>query len=147
MAKFTSKVFSGVKNIAQPDDSDVDYQPVGIEFPSVNFVAGDIIELVKIPAGVQFADWYAAFPRIDTNGVPTFAFSIGVLNAGSTDLATVYSSGHVAGRATTIERNASTLPYFDDSTVERRVGLKITAVAATYAPPTAHGVIFVALRG
>lgn len=147
MAKFTSKIFSGVKNVAQPDDSDADYVPVDIDFPAVNFVVGDIIELIKLPAGVKFVDWFAVFPDIDTNGTPTFAFSIGLLNPLSTDLATVYSAGHTAGQTNAIVRNAVADPYLADSTVERRIGLKITAAAATYAAPTVPGAVFIALRG
>lgn len=147
MAKFTSKIFSGVKNVAQPDDSDTDYVPVDVDFPAVNYTAGDIIELIKIPAGVKFVDWFSIFPDIDSNGAPTFAFSIGLLNALSTDLATIYSAGHTAGQTNAIVRNAVTDPYLADSTVERRIGLKITVASATYAAPTVPGTVFIALRG
>lgn len=147
MAKFTTKIFAKTKNVAQPDDSDCDYVPIDIDFPAANFGVGDIIELITIPAGVKIVDWFAIFPDIDTNGSPTFAWSFGVLNAASTDLGTIYSSGHVAGQSSAIVRNAVADAYLADSSVERRIGIKVTAAAATYAAPTAAGTVFMALRG
>lgn len=147
MAKITTKIFAKTRNVAQPDDSDADYVPVDIDFPSANFSVGDIIELIEIPAGVKFCDWYAVFPDVDSNGSPAFAWSIGLLNAGSTDLTTVYSSGHTAGQTGSIARNLVSDPYLADSTVARRIGIKVTAAAATYAAPTQPGTVFVALRG
>lgn len=37
--------------------------------------------------------------------------------------------------------------YLADSTVERRLGMKVTAAAATYSAPSVPGTVFVALRG
>jgi hypothetical protein len=133
VAKFTSKVFSKVKNLPQPDSAAIMRVPVDIDLPAVNFVVGDIFELIEIPAGVVAQDWDAYFPDIDSNGAPTFAFSLGVLNAASTDLGTVYAAGLTAGQSNAVVRNPNTDIAQADSTVARRIGLKITAVAATYA--------------
>ena len=147
MAKFTTKVFSKVKNLPQPDTAALMRVPVDIDLPAVNFSVGDIVELIEVPAYITVQDWDAHFPKIDSNATPTIAFSLGVLNAGSTDLATVYASGIVAGQQNSVVRNPNTDIAQADSTVARRLGLKVTAVAATYAGATKTAQIAFELRG
>lgn len=144
--KFTTKHFTGQKNSPQPDDADADYVPIDIDFPVANFTAGDIIELIHIPPGVRLVDWFALFPDVDT-GTAAFTFSIGILNADSTDLQAVFSAGHTAGRDNTLARATTTDAYFYDSSFERKLGMKVTAAAATYTAPTVPGTIFISLRG
>jgi hypothetical protein len=147
MAKFTTKVFSRVKNVPQPDSAAILTVPVDIDFPSVNFSVGDIIELIETPAGVATPDYAFVFPDIDSNGTPTFAFSIGVLNAGSTDLATVYASGLTAGQSNAIVRAPNSDAAQASTATARRLGLKVTAVCATYAGATKVGQLLLSLRG
>lgn len=147
MAKFTTKVFAKTKNVPQPDSAQMMRVPIEIDFPAANYSVGDIIELIEVPAGVIAQDWDAHFPDIDSNGSPTFAWSIGVLNAASTDLGTSYATGQTAGQSNAVVRNPNTDISQADATVARRLGLKITAVCATYAGATKTGVIVLEMRG
>lgn len=147
MAKYTSKVFSKVVNIPQPDSAAVISCPVDIEFPATAYLVSDIHEVATIPAGVKLQDYAFLFPDIDSNGAPTFAWSFGVLNAASTDLATVYASGITAGQSSAPVRAPNVDAAQADSTVERRLGMKITTAAATYAGATKTGQILLELRG
>lgn len=148
MASISTKVYTGVRQIPQPDDTDVDRVPVDIDFPTTAPVANDIWKLAKIPAGVSWVDYDALFPDIDSGGSPTFAFSIGELNAAETDLAVVYASGLTAGQSNAIVRapNSDQL-WVGGSAAERRIGIKITTAAATWNGANKTGTVLLALRG
>jgi hypothetical protein len=110
--------------------------PIEVTLPATGPSVGDTIEIAKIPPGVQLIGYTLISPQIDSNGTPTFVVSAGTLNAGKTDLGTVYESGLTPGRTSSgnVIRNSNSASYFDDRTVERNFGLKVTAVAATYVP-------------
>lgn len=146
MAKITTKVFAKVKNIPQPECAALVHAAVDVDFPAVALVANDIIELVEIPAGVVLQDYDIHFPDIDT-GAAAFAFSIGVLNAGSTDLATVYAAGLTAGQSNAVVRAPNTDAAQASASVARRIGLKVTTAAATYAGAGKTGQVVLSLRG
>jgi len=147
VAKFTTKVFAKLKNIPQPESAALLNAPVDVDFPAANYSVGDIIEVVEVPPGVVAQDWSIHFPDIDTNATPTLAFSFGLLNAASTDLAAVYAAGLIAGQSNAVVRNPNTDTAQADSTVARRLGLKVTAAAATYAGAGKTGQILFDLRG
>lgn len=147
MAKITTKVFAKVKNIPQPESAALLLAAVDVEFPATALLANDIIELAEIPAGVVLQDYDIHFPDIDSNGAPAFAFSVGVLNAGSTDLATVYAAGLTAGQSNAVVRAPNTDAAQASASTARRIGLKVTTAAATYAGATKVGQVVLALRG
>jgi hypothetical protein len=147
VAKFTTKVFSKVKSIPQPDTAAIISVPVDVDFPTVAPAANDIVELATLPPGVTLQDYSMHFPDIDSNGAPTAAWSFGVLNAGSTDLATVYATGLTAGQSNAVVRNPNTDCAQADSTVERRLGLKLTTAAATWGGAGKTGQVLLELRG
>lgn len=103
---------------------------------TASLAAGDIIDLGPLPAGVRVVDSAIISEDVDTNGSPTITMSLGLLNAGKTDLnggtnetwITASTVGQAGGtvRATT---NASYL--LGASATERRLGLKVVAAAAT----------------
>lgn len=148
MAVYQTKFITRVRNFAQPDDSDIDRNPVDVDFPAVALVAADIIQLVEVPAGVMLQDYEFHFPDIDT-GAAAFAFSFGVLNAAGTDLATTYQTGITAGQSNAIYRNLNSDCAQDtvNTALVRKLGIKITTAAATYAGAGKTGQVILSLRG
>lgn len=148
MATFKTKVYTQARNFAQPEDSDLDWAPVDVDFPATGPAVSDVILLAVIPAGVTLQDYEFQFPQIDSNGAPTWAFSFGVMNAGLTALATTYVSGVTAGRTTAIVENTNTDCAQDatNNALQRTLGMVITAVAATYVP-SKTGQVCLQLKG
>ena len=148
MPKYLSDVASGKKNVPQPYDALVTKVPVDITLPGVALAVGDIVTLLDVPPGVQFADFDIFAPQLDSNGAPTLAFSIGVENAGGTDLATVYESGLTFGRTASgsISRASTAVMAQADRTVGRRISLKVTTAAATSASLNKQVLAFLHLR-
>jgi hypothetical protein len=142
----STRVFTGARNIPQPDEGALKPVVIQVDFPSTAFAANDLVFLTRIPIGVAVQDYEFHFPDIDT-GTPAFAFSFGVCNAGLTDLATVYASGLTAGQSTAIVRATTTVAAQDATTAERVLALKITTIAATYAGSGAVGQVVLHLRG
>ena len=111
------------------------------------FASADLLQLVDLPIGIKCLDWAISFPDIDT-GAPALAWSLGVENAGGTDLGSeVWGTGLTAGQSTAIVRNTTSLAAQGDSTVQRRVSLKCTTIAATYAGATKVGQVLLLLQG
>jgi hypothetical protein len=139
--------FTGVLPIrVQPVDQSVQYVPVPFDFPAANPTVADIHALVKVPAGVEIVDWYIQTEDADTNGAPTLAFTLGSLNAGLTDITTAYKTAISVGTNAGMQRADSAAAFVESSAAERTIGLKYTAVAATYAAGK-KGVLVLAVRG
>lgn len=146
MAKYQTKAITNVRPVPQPNSAAIQVTPVDIDFPPVAYVADDIHEVVELPIGVKCPDYAFIFPDVDT-GTPAFAFSFGVLNAGSTDLAEVWASGITAGQSTTVVRNTTSVAAQSDASTVRKLGMKITTAAATYAGATKTGQVILHLQG
>lgn len=147
MAKYQSKQFTGQKPVTLPVDAYPVWAAIDIEFPSTAFASADLLQLVDLPIGVKCLDWAISFPDIDT-GAPALAWSLGVENAGGTDLGSeVWGTGLTAGQSTAIVRNTTSVAAQGDSTVQRRVSLKCTTIAATYAGSTKVGQVLLLLQG
>lgn len=148
MPTIETKAFTRVRNFSQPDCSEVETQPIDIEFPAVTFAVNDMIRLVELPAGVMLQDYAFVFPDIDSGG-PTFAFSFGVMNAAGTDLATVYAAGLTAGQSNAIVRapNSDCATDAVNTALVRRLGIKVTTAATTYSGSGKVGQVLVSLRG
>ena len=147
MPSIDTKFFTRVRNFAQPDCSEVETQPLDIDFPATAFVANDMIRLVEVPAGVTVQDYAFVFPDIDSGA--GFTFSFGVMNAANTDLATVYATGLTAGQSNAIVRAANSDAAQDaaSNAIVRRLGIKVTTAAATYAGAGKTGTVLLSLRG
>jgi hypothetical protein len=146
VAKFQTKAFSGKRPAILPRDASAMWVPVDVEFPATAPAANDLIELVELPIGVKCLDWTLVFPDIDSNGTPTFAASLGTENVGGTDLsAEVWGSALTAGQAALIARNTSNVSAQGDITTVRKVALKVTTAAATYAGATKVGQVLLLL--
>ena len=148
MPTIETKFFTRVRNVPQPDSGCVDTVPVDIDFPAVTFAVNDMIRLIEIPAGVTVQDYAFVFPDIDS-GSAAFAFSFGVMNAAGTDLATVYATGLTAGQSNAIVRapNSDAAQDAANNVLVRRLGIKVTTAAATYAGAGKTGTVLLSLRG
>jgi hypothetical protein len=134
VAKYQTKAFLGKRPMILPRDAAGMWVPVDVEFPSVAPVANDLIEICELPIGVKCLDWAEVFPDIDSNGAPALAHSLGIENAGGTDLGSeVWATGLTAGQSTALVRNTTSVPAQGDSTVNRKLAMKVTTAAATYA--------------
>ena len=136
MARTLSDYLTGKRNLPQPYDALVNKIPLQIVLPAV-LAVGDLIALVKVPAGVRLVDYDVIAPQLDSNGAPALAHSIGVENAGATDLATVFEAGLTFGRTASgsISRCSVSVPLLDTTalTADRIISLKTTTAAATAA--------------
>lgn len=147
MAKYQSKQFTGQKPVTLPESARPEWVTIDIDFPTAAFASTDLLQLVDLPIGIKCLDWVISFPDIDT-GAPALAWSLGVENAGGTDLGSeVWGSALTAGQSTAIVRNTTSVAAQGDSTVQRRVSLKCTTIAATYAGATKVGQVLLLLQG
>jgi len=146
MATIKTKTYTNVSPLPTPDDAEVCGSPIGVDFPSTALAGNDLILLATIPAGVKLVDYRGFFPDIDSGGSPAFAFSIGVANAGLTDLATVLQAGLTTGQATGAFRATNADHLALDSTVDRVLAIKVTTAAATYSGSGKSGKVIVDLE-
>lgn len=147
MPNFQTKAFLGQRPIVLPQSAAGEWSIIDVEFKATNYAVSDLIELCELPIGVKVLDWTINFPDIDSNGSPTWATSIGVENAGGTDLGTeVWGTGLTAGQSTAIVRNTTSLSAQGDITANRKIALKVTATAATYAGLNKTGQVLLLLQ-
>lgn len=148
MAKYISEALTGKKPVPQPYDALVSKVPVTVVLPAA-LAVGDIIGLVELPPMVDLLDFDVIAPQLDSNGAPTNTFSLGVENAGGTDLTTVYEAGLTAGRTAngSISRCSTAMPAAADNSVARKISLKVTGAFATYAGSGKTLVVLLHLRG
>lgn len=136
MARTLSDYMTNKRNLPQPNDAAVTKIPLFVVLPAA-LAANDLIALMKIPAGVRLVDYDVIAPQLDSNGTPTLAHSIGVENAGGTDLTTAFDTGMTFGRTASgsISRCTVSVPLLDTTalTADRVISLKTTTAAATAA--------------
>lgn len=146
MALIKTKTFTNISPLYTPDDAEVCGSPIQIDFPTTAPAVGDLILLGTIPAGVKLDDYRGFIPDIDSNGTPTFAFSLGIANAGLTDLSTVLQAGLTTGQSSGAFRATNADHLALDSTVDRVLAMKVTTAAATYAGAGKTGKVIVELE-
>lgn len=104
---------------------------------AANPTANDVVWLGDLPPDHVPVDCILDAPDLDTNGAPTITISVGVLNAGKTDLDTTWISASTVGQAGGIARpTLGTLVRTASSSSKQSIGLKFPAVAATFAAGT-----------
>lgn len=135
MARFLSELLTGKKPLPQPYDGSVLQLALTFVCPTAAPAVGDIFALIELPPFTDLLDYDVFAPQLDSNGTPTLAFSIGSENAGLTDLGVVYEPGLIFGRTTTGSCNRATnaTQQGADTTVARKIALKVTTAAATWA--------------
>lgn len=102
-----------------------------VDIPVAGLLLGDILEMVKLPAGCIPVDFIVDSDDMDANGAPTLAMSVG-FTAGT---AAEFRAAGALAQAAGIQRMDSNLVsrIAADKSVERVVGLKVTTAAATAA--------------
>lgn len=136
MAKFQTKTFLGKRPLVLPDDAAADWSVIDIEHGATALASGDLIECCEIPPGYEVLDWFIVPQDIDTGGSPALAFSIGIENSTFDDLASsngTWQTGLTGFQTGTVIRATSANPVLNDRTTLRKVALKCTTIAATYA--------------
>jgi hypothetical protein len=132
MTTFTSKTADGKTPIASLNDGQVGIIPYEYT-TTANLAQNDIIDLGPIEPGVTPMDVALLCQDIDTNVSPTITLSVGILNAGKTDLdGTAWIVDSTVGQAGGIARATTTTCFLaGSSTSERRLGIKVTGAVAT----------------
>lgn len=148
MAKIQTKAFTNVRPLFLPSNGGATFLSIDVDFPAVALAANDLIELAEIPAGYQVLDYALVFPDIDSGGAPALAFSLGVENVGGTDLgAEVWGAAITAGQTNAIVRAATSAAAQGNASVDRKVALKVTTAAATYAGAGKKGQVLLLVQG
>lgn len=131
---YTSKTAAGVKPVVSTNSALV--QTIPYEFTTTAALAiNDIVDLGPIPAGLTPVDVVAVFDDHDAHASPTVTMSVGILNAGKTDLdGTAWIVDSTAPQTSGITRASTATAYLaGSSTSERSLGVKVTAAVATAA--------------
>ncbi len=148
MSIVKSRAISGRSPLYLPEDAGAEWSVIDFDFPTTAPAIGDLWEIADLPIGMRCMSWSVVFPKIDSNGTPLLAFSIGVENAGATDLGSeVWATAQTAGQTSTKSTDTTSVAAQGDSTVIRRVTLKITAVAATWNGAGKTGQVMLLLAG
>ena len=146
MAKYQTKCFTNAKPMVLPTEAYPEFSAVDVEFNTANYALNDLIEICTIPAGYKCLDFSVIFPDIDTGNV--LAFSIGVENAGGTDIgAEVWQTGILAGGVNTITRNTTSICAQGVTNTDRNIVLKVTTAATGYTGATKVGQVLLTLQG
>lgn len=105
----------------------------------VALAAGDIIEMLPLPAGYVPVDVIAASPDLDSGGSPAITLDVGLLsgawgkNSASSTIGAEFISASTVGQAGGIARmsNAAGALLAPDVTQDRSVGIKVGTGPAT----------------
>lgn len=104
---------------------------------AANPSANDVAWLGDLPPDHVPVDCIMDSSDLDTNVSPTITASVGVLNAGKTDLDTLWISASTAPQSAGIARPTTTvLARTAPSSSKQSIGLKFPAAAATFAAGT-----------
>lgn len=107
-----------------------------------SLAVNDIIALCHLPAGHEPVDFMLQADDLDTNGTPTIVLSVGVLNAGMTDLvaSTNFLASSTVAQAGGVARADQIAGLqLGASNTDRVIGVKVTTAAATKAAGTLKG--------
>ena len=99
---------------------------------------GDILDLAVIPAGTRPVDLVIDCDDLDSGGSPLITFDVGIMSGTPGDTVTARTCGaefisasQIARTGGTARPTLATAFRVGQSSVERSIGVKITAVAAT----------------
>lgn len=142
MPSFRSRFVQGLAQLPLPETGVIETVAVDINWADAGatIAVNDVVQLVDIPPNVEVLDWKFITEDIDSNGTPTVAFSLGVLNAGRTAIgggandtwATGITAGQTGGAALPNPASAQAInPLLGGRTTTRAIGLVATAATAT----------------
>ena len=132
---------TGRKPVVVGDNSQVNCVRYAVSLVAADLDANDIGAVGILPAGCVPVAVYVDSDDLDTNGTPTIAASVGVLNATGDDLSTATADGGAAwGTGLTVAQAggqvavaSKALARVQAAAADRLIGVKFTAAAATKA--------------
>lgn len=136
---FTNKndYLVGRKPVPTPSGAEVMAPRFAIALVAADLDANDCGAVAILPAGCVPVGIVYDSDDLDTNGTPTIAASVGLINAGETDLSAVWVAGITASQTGTAAHVVSKeLLRVAPAAEDRKVGIKFTAAAATKAAGT-----------
>lgn len=144
MASFRTLAQQGVRPMVLPEDGSVECVSVDVNWPDAGagIAISDVVQLADIPVGIEVVDWKFISDDIDSNGTPTVAFTLGVLNAGKTAIGAGGTDAWTAAGGITAGQTAgSNVPsgataanaFLGGRAALRTIGLVATAATATAA--------------
>jgi hypothetical protein len=157
MSSFRTLTHQGIRPIVLPDEAEVEVVSTDINWADAGagIAIGDVVQSVDIPQGVEVVDWVFVSDDIDSNGAPTVAFTLGVLNAGKTAIGAGATDAWTAAGAITAPQTAGrNAPagatganhYLGGRAAKRTIGLVATAATATAALTGKRATLILYLR-
>lgn len=141
-ARDSANVVTGRTPVIQPSTADLAVQRMAVTLPVADLALNSIGALGILPAGCvpQYVDVDAT--RVDTNGAPAFAFSVGIVNdaetaisAAAADGGGAWLTGRTEGRAAGLTVAgplvSSQIRGVAPAAVDRKLGIQVTAAPAT----------------
>ena len=133
----TNDLLTGRTPVLTPSGCEVVAQRAAVALVAADLDANDTGSVVILPAGCVPVGVIYDSDDLDTNASPTITAQVGFVNAGETDLSTVWVSGITASRDGTAIQLVSTAMLRTAATgADRKVGIKFTAASATKAAGT-----------
>lgn len=122
----------GRKPMPIPSGPEVVAVRMEIELATGDLALNDIGAIGFLPAGCIPVALYVDADDLDS-GTPALVTSVGLLNAGETDLDVVWGSGLTVGQSASAAAVVSTtlLQQTSDPDTNRKIGVKVTTAAAT----------------
>lgn len=135
---------TGRKPALYPSGSEVVAVRFAVDLTTADLVLNRIGEVGVLPAGCVPVAMIVDCDDVDTNGTPTIAMSVGVLNAAGTALSTATDDGGAAWATSVVTGQAGGMAFptskalqrVNQSASDRKVGVLVTAAAATAAAGT-----------
>lgn len=127
---------TGRKPAVFPAGAEVVAVRSAIDLVAADLDANDVGSVAILPAGCVPVGVVYDSDDLDSNGTPTILASVGFINAGETDLdGTAWATGITASQTGTTATLALTTAAMKmaPAQVDRKVGIKFTAAAATKA--------------
>ena len=104
--------------------------------------AGDVIQMIKVPAGARILDVILACDDVDTNGTPTIVLDVG--DGGDTDR---FIDGSTVGQTGGVSRMNSAVGADYTYTADDTIDIRLDAAAATKAAGDVHLTVLYSTSG
>lgn len=146
MATFTSDIVANkdTKPVAFPYETGTPITQRSVVALPNTHAASDIIKLNILPAGCSLVDYKVASDVLDTNGSPTFRYTVGVLNAAGTDLVAsteIILTAPAATIGVQQMNHTNGLKNIGVGASDQIIAAKVTTVAATKAAGSMFGIM------
>lgn len=141
MANLLSKFAAGnLANISADSAGDVCVNDYFIDLTAAQIVAGAIIDMGPLQAGMTVTQTFLVTDKLDSNGAPTITLDVGTLTGNPGDAVTartcnaeIFSASNVAQAGGVATPTLKTAYKIAATNADRSLGVKINAGAATAA--------------